>query len=102
MKRFLVVAFCSLSLSFAQDAPEAKMISLEELREGLGSDHFKDRQEATKGIWEMGEASLSLLAELEESGHAPVSESDSPDEQAEAVETREWLASEITELPERE
>ena len=42
------------------------------------------------------------LAELEESGHAPVSESDSPEEQVEAVETREWLAREITELPERE
>ena len=42
------------------------------------------------------------LAELEESGHAPVSESDSPEEQVEAVETREWLAREITGLPERE
>ena len=42
------------------------------------------------------------LAELEEGGHAPVSESDSPEEQVEAVETREWLAREITELPERE
>ena len=42
------------------------------------------------------------LAELEESGHAPVSESDSPEEQVEAVETREWLAREIIELPERE
>ena len=42
------------------------------------------------------------LAELEESGHAPVAESDSPEEQVEAVETGEWLAREITELPERE
>ena len=42
------------------------------------------------------------LVELEDSGHAPVSESASPEEEAEAVDTREWLASEISELPERE
>ena len=42
------------------------------------------------------------LVELEDSGQAPVSESASPEQEAEAVDTSEWLASEISELPERE
>jgi RNA polymerase sigma factor for flagellar operon FliA len=42
------------------------------------------------------------LVELEDSGQAPVSELASPEEEAEAVDTREWLAVEISELPERE
>ena len=42
------------------------------------------------------------LDELEDSGQAPFSESASPEEEVEAVETSEWLAGEIGELPERE
>ena len=42
------------------------------------------------------------LDELEDSGQAPFSESASPEEEVEAVETSEWLAGEIAELPERE
>ena len=42
------------------------------------------------------------LVELEDSGQAPVSESASPEEEAEAVDTGEWLAGEITKLPERD
>ena len=42
------------------------------------------------------------LDELEDSGQAPFSESASPEEEVQAVETSEWLAGEIAELPERE
>ena len=42
------------------------------------------------------------LDELEDSGQAPFSESASPEEEVEAVETSEWLASEIAGLPERD
>ncbi len=42
------------------------------------------------------------LAELEDNGQAPLSESASPEEEVEAADTSEWLASEIRELPERE
>ena len=42
------------------------------------------------------------LAELEDNGQAPVAESASPEEEVEAANTSEWLASEISELPERE
>ena len=42
------------------------------------------------------------LDELEDSGQAPFSESASPEEEVEAVETSEWLADKIAELPERD
>ena len=42
------------------------------------------------------------LAELEENGQTPVSESASPEEEVETGETIKWLTSEISELPERE
>ena len=42
------------------------------------------------------------LDELEDSGQAPFSESASPEAEVEAVETSEWLAGEIAELPERD
>ena len=42
------------------------------------------------------------LDELEDSGQAPFSESASPEEEVEAVETSEWLAGEIAGLPERD
>ncbi|MFL2502402.1 MAG: sigma-70 family RNA polymerase sigma factor [Luminiphilus sp.] len=42
------------------------------------------------------------LDELEDSGQAPFSESASPEEEVEAVETSEWLTDKIAELPERE
>ena len=42
------------------------------------------------------------LDELEDSGQAPFSESASPEEEVESVETSEWLAGEIAELPERD
>ena len=44
----------------------------------------------------------SSLAELEENGQTPVSESASPEEEVETVETLKWLTGEISELPERE
>ena len=42
------------------------------------------------------------LNELEESGQLPLSEKAGPEDQVEAVETNEWLAAEIADLPERE
>ena len=42
------------------------------------------------------------LDELEESGQVPFSEKAGPEDEVEAVETSEWLAGEIAELPERE
>ena len=42
------------------------------------------------------------LDELEDSGQAPFSESASPEDEVEAVETSEWLAGEIAGLPERD
>ena len=39
---------------------------------------------------------------MEESGQTPFSESAGPEDQVEAVETNEWLAAEIAELPERD
>tara|TARA_B100000214_G_C23791010_1_gene545890 strand:- start:62 stop:781 length:720 start_codon:yes stop_codon:yes gene_type:complete len=42
------------------------------------------------------------LAELEENGQTPVSESASPEEEVETGETLKWLTGEISELPERE
>ena len=42
------------------------------------------------------------MNELEESGQLPLSEKAGPEDQVEAVETNEWLAAEIADLPERE
>ena len=42
------------------------------------------------------------LNELEESGQVPLSEKAGPEDEVEAVETNEWLAAEIADLPERE
>mgnify|MGYP002621779195 FL=1 len=42
------------------------------------------------------------MDDLEESGQTPFSENAGPEDQVEAVETNEWLAAEIAELPERD
>lgn len=42
------------------------------------------------------------LNELEEIGQVPLSEKAGPEDEVEAVETNEWLAAEIADLPERE
>ena len=42
------------------------------------------------------------LNELEEIGQVPLSEKAGPEDEVEAVETNEWLAAEISDLPERE
>ena len=42
------------------------------------------------------------MNELEESGQVPLSEKVGPEDEVEAVETNEWLAGAIADLPERE
>jgi tetratricopeptide (TPR) repeat protein len=56
----------SLTASLSQE-PAAEIPVIEKLREGLISDDFKTRVEATKALWVLGDKALDLLAELENS-----------------------------------